>query len=105
MWKVLLVFVLLTTAVMVVRTRRAQSFLPRAAAAPKNETPVKPSFDTDIKPIFQARCQPCHFPGGKVYDQMPFDKAETITRLGAKLFTRIKDQKEQKLIQAFLDNR
>ena len=55
----------------------------------------KPNFETEIKPIFQARCQPCHFQGGKVYDKMPFDKAETITRLGTKLFTRIKDEKEQ----------
>lgn len=59
-------------------------------------------FTAEIKPIFQARCQPCHFPGGKVYDRMPFDKPETITRLGTKLFTRIKDEKEQRLIRVFL---
>ena len=64
---------------------------------------TKPNFDTEIKPIFQARCQPCHFQGGNVYDKMPFDKAETITRLGTKLFTRIKDEKEQRLIREFLD--
>src|SRR5438477_7994495 len=62
----------------------------------------KPDFATQIKPIFQARCQPCHFQGGKVYDKMPFDKAETITRLGTKLFTRIKDEKEQQKIREFL---
>ena len=64
---------------------------------------AKPDFDAEIKPIFQARCQPCHFQGGKVYDKLPFDKAETITRLGTKLFTRIKDEKEQRLIREFLD--
>jgi hypothetical protein len=63
---------------------------------------TKPDFDTQIKPIFQARCQPCHFQGGKVYDSMPFDKPETITRLGEKRFTRIKDEKEQRLIREFL---
>jgi len=67
-------------------------------------TPItKPDFATEIKPIFQTRCQPCHFQGGKVYDKMPFDKAETITRLGTKLFTRIKNEKEQRLIREFLD--
>jgi hypothetical protein len=65
-------------------------------------TTRKPDFATEIKPIFQARCQPCHFPGGKVYDRLPFDKPETITKLGAKLFTRIKDEKEQRLIRDFL---
>lgn len=64
----------------------------------------KPDFDSDIKPIFQARCQPCHFQGGKVYEKLPFDKAETITKLGTKLFTRIKDEKEQQKIREFLDS-
>ena len=65
-------------------------------------SPVKHDFEKEIKPIFQARCQPCHFQGGKVYDKLPFDRPETITRLGTKLFTRIKDEKEQKLIREFL---
>ena len=68
-----------------------------------NVSPAKkPEFESEIKPIFQARCQPCHFQGGKVYDKMPFDKPETIHRLGAKLFTRIKDEKERRMISEFL---
>ena len=62
----------------------------------------KPDFETEIKPIFQARCQPCHFQGGKVYDKMPFDRPETINRLDAKLFTRIKEEKERRIITEFL---
>jgi hypothetical protein len=46
---------------------------------------------------------PCHFQGGQVYDKMPFDKPETITRLGTKLFTRIKDEKQREIIRAFID--
>jgi hypothetical protein len=65
-------------------------------------SPVKHDFEKEIKPIFQARCQPCHFEGGKVYEKLPFDKPGTITKLGTKLFTRIKDEKEQKLIREFL---
>jgi hypothetical protein len=74
-----------------------------AAASLSATKGAKPNFETEIKPIFQAKCQPCHFQGGKVYDKMPFDKPETITRLGTKLFTRIKDEKEQRLIREFLD--
>jgi hypothetical protein len=59
-------------------------------------------FPTQIKPILQAKCQPCHFNGGKVYAQMPFDRPETIKTLGTKLFTRIKDENERKLIRDFL---
>ncbi len=77
----------------------------RASARPSaaSQTTSTPGFDKDIKPILQARCQPCHFQGGQVYEKLPFDKAETITRLGTKLFTRIKDEKERRLIQGFLD--
>ncbi len=63
---------------------------------------AKPDFEKEIKPIFQSRCMPCHFQGGKVYDKLPFDQPGTITRLGTKLFTRIKDEKEQRLIREFL---
>jgi hypothetical protein len=59
-------------------------------------------FEKQIKPIFQSRCQPCHFSGGIMYDRLPFDRAETIHKLGDKLFTRIKEEKEQRLIREFL---
>ena len=63
---------------------------------------TKPDFDREIKPILQSRCMPCHFQGGKVYDKMPFDKPETVSKLGEKMFTRIKDKKEQRMIREFL---
>ena len=59
-------------------------------------------FVTQIKPLLDPKCQPCHFNGGKVYATMPFDRPETIKTLGTKLFTRIKDEKQQQLIRDFL---
>ena len=76
------------------------SMLATSPTASTNAT--KPDFDREIKPILQSRCMPCHFQGGKVYDKMPFDKPETVTRLGEKMFTRIKDEKEQRMIREFL---
>ena len=73
-----------------------------SATAPPAKTGTKPDFDKEIKPILESRCQPCHFQGGKVYDKLPFDRPETITKLGTKMFTRIKDEKEQRLIREFL---
>jgi hypothetical protein len=61
----------------------------------------KVDFETQIKPIV-ARCQPCHFSGGKVYDKLPFDRPDTIKTLGTKLFTRIHDENERRLIREFL---
>jgi hypothetical protein len=80
--------------------RVTPSMLATSPLASTNAT--KPDFDKEIKPIFQSRCMPCHFQGGKVYDKLPFDKPETISKLGTKLFTRIKDEKEQRLIREFL---
>src|SRR5438034_9605761 len=62
----------------------------------------RPTFASDIRPILQSRCQPCHFQGGQMYEKLPFDKPETITKLGTKLFTRIKNEDQQRVIREFL---
>ncbi len=59
-------------------------------------------FDTQLKPIFKSKCMPCHFSGGQMYDRLPFDKPDTIRKLGTKLFTRIKEENERRLIEDFL---
>lgn len=64
--------------------------------------PAKVDFPTQIRPLLEAKCHPCHFNGGKVYQRMPFDRPETIKTLGTKLFTRIKDENERRLIRDFL---
>jgi hypothetical protein len=61
------------------------------------------SFETQVVPLLRARCSPCHFAGGKMYDKLPFDRPGTIRTLGVKLFTRIKDPGDQAVIRAFLD--
>ena len=65
--------------------------------------PIPPTVDfkTQIQPIL-ARCQPCHFAGGKMYERLPFDRPETVVKLGTKLFTRIHDEKQRELIRRFL---
>jgi hypothetical protein len=71
-------------------------------AKPVTTTKARVDFDTQLKPIFQSKCMPCHFSGGKVYDRLPFDKPETIRKLATRLFTRIKDEHDRKLIEDFL---
>jgi hypothetical protein len=61
-------------------------------------------FAHTVQPILTRRCQPCHFEGGKMYARLPFDKAETVDKLGTKLFTRIKDEADRTVIRAFLDS-
>ena len=72
----------------------------RVQEAPAPAKPV--TFAADVQPILEKRCTPCHFPGGVMHAKLPFDKPETIQKLGTKLFTRIKKDEEQKVIRAFL---
>ena len=80
------------------RTTNASPAKPAASSEPK----ARVDFDTQLKPIFQSKCMPCHFSGGKMYDRLPFDKPATIKKLGTRLFTRIKDEPDRKLIEDFL---
>jgi hypothetical protein len=66
----------------------------------KSKSPV--DFDSQIKPILQSKCMPCHFSGGVMYERLPFDRPETIKKLGTKLFTRIQDENHRRLIRDFL---
>ena len=59
-------------------------------------------FQAEIQPIFETHCMPCHFPGGKMYDKLPFDKPETILSHEAGIFKRIKNEKEVALIKEFM---
>src|SRR5690242_10090098 len=80
----------------------AASMSPRSAGA-KTTPPAAPSFEREARPILQARCQPCHFSGGKVYDRLPFDMEDVVRRLGtARLFTRLKGEKDRAVLSAFL---
>ena len=68
-----------------------------------SEGASKGEFDAKVRPILEARCRPCHFADGKMYARLPFDRPETIRKLGsARLFTRLKDEKERAVVRAFL---
>ena len=72
------------------------------AAPTSSVTKARVDFDTQLKPIFQSKCMPCHFSGGQMYDRLPFDKPATIRKLGTRLFTRIKEENDRRLIEDFL---
>lgn len=60
-------------------------------------------YARDVQPIFERNCKPCHFPGGSMHAKLPFDEGATITKLGEKVFSRIKKEEDQKIIRAFLE--
>ena len=61
-------------------------------------------FKSTIQPILQKNCSPCHFPGGKMYEKMPFDKGETIISHEEGALKRFNDKKaDQDLIRQFIE--
>ena len=44
-----------------------------------SDTSLTVNFEKDVLPILKSNCNPCHFPGGKMYETMPFDQATTLT--------------------------
>jgi hypothetical protein len=76
-----------------------------ASTPTASATKARIDFDTQIKPIFVSKCMPCHFQGGQMYDRLPFDRPETIRKLGTRLFTRIKEENDRRLIEDFLSQK
>ena len=60
-------------------------------------------FKTQIQPILQKRCSPCHFPGGKMYERLPFDTASSVFLKKEMILKRIKDEPDNKLIREFIE--
>ena len=86
-----------------IRSVRMPEVVASAATVSTSSAPkARVDFDTQLKPIFQSKCMPCHFSGGKMYDRLPFDNPATIRKLGTRLFTRIKEENERRLIEDFL---
>ena len=61
------------------------------------------NFKTQVQPILQKNCSPCHFPGGKLYEKLPFDKGETIVSHEAGVFKRLKKEDEVRLVKRYID--
>jgi len=69
-----------------------------AAAAPD-------LFATTVRPILSTRCAPCHEPGGKMYERLPFDNADVVASHSTGVFKRIKEPQEKAAIERWLATR
>ena len=70
---------------------------------PKADTVKIISFKAQVMPIFIKNCSPCHFPGGKMYERLPFDQDTTILNHSTAISKRIKDQQENELLMKFIN--
>lgn len=60
------------------------------------------NFSGQVQPIMVRNCSPCHFPGGKMYERMPFDQDTTILNHEAGILKRIKKEEENLVVKTFI---
>jgi hypothetical protein len=68
-------------------------------AVPAAETEARPeiSFEATVRPILAAKCAPCHNPGGKMYERLPFDQPSVVASHAAGVRRRLKGDDLQTL--------
>lgn len=71
-------------------------------APPEIQAAVDPAFAATVRPILVSHCAPCHEPGGKMYDRLPFDRGETIASHREGVLRRIQKPEEKAAIQKWL---
>ena len=63
---------------------------------------TRDTFRAEIAPLLAKRCAPCHNPGGKMYDTLPFDDPATVAGHPEGILKRIKDPAEHALIERWI---
>jgi len=83
-------------------TSPSESAATKPSGTPVMNSTAQVSFENDVLPIFKTNCNPCHFPGGKMYDRMPFDKPATILSHSDGILKRIKKDEQAAVIRQFV---
>jgi hypothetical protein len=80
---------------------------PAAVEAPgATPTPGQPDvFRAEVAPLLARRCAPCHNPGGKMYEALPFDDPATVASHPEGILKRFKDPAEHTLIEQWIASR
>ena len=65
---------------------------PIAVAASPTETPAPDVFVTSVRPMLAQKCAPCHEPGGKLYEKLPFDNRTVVAEHAPGMLKRLKGE-------------
>lgn len=55
-----------------------------------------------VKLLLASNCSPCHVPGGKMYERLPFDNPETVRAHSTSIAGRLKKPEDKKLLEDWL---
>jgi hypothetical protein len=73
-----------------------------AGAPPATPTPQPDLFAATVRPILLERCAPCHEPGGKMYERLPFDNADAVAAHSSGVLKRMKTPDERAAVEKWL---
>lgn len=59
---------------------------------PPAPTAVPDLFAGSVRPILKTHCAPCHEPGGRLYDRLPFDDARVVSSHSPGILRRLKGE-------------
>jgi hypothetical protein len=76
----------------------APAATPAPPASPTG-VPEAISFETSVKPLLARTCTPCHVPGGRMYERMPFDRPETLLSHKEGVLRRLKNPDDHQLME------
>jgi hypothetical protein len=67
------------------------------AAAPEAPaaTPTPDLFATSVRPVLSTKCAPCHEPGGKLYEKLPFDQPSVVASHSAGVLRRLQGENKE----------
>jgi len=61
-----------------------------AAPAPAESKEATDPFRGTVRPVLLSRCAPCHEPGGKMYEKLPFDDGKVVASHSEGILRRLK---------------
>jgi hypothetical protein len=69
--------------------------------APLQTQAMKNGFDP-VKQMLSGNCSPCHIPGGKMYERLPFDNPQTVRAHSTRIAGRLEKPEDKKLLEDWL---
>jgi hypothetical protein len=69
--------------------------------APAQTKPITKGFEP-VKTMLSTTCSPCHNPGGKMYERLPFDDPNTVRTHSAGIAGRLDKPEDKKLLEDWL---
>jgi uncharacterized membrane protein len=69
----------------------------------QSSTDTQKQYDfVQVKEMLSRNCTPCHEPGGKMYEKLPFDNPEVIRTHSEPILKRINKLEDKKLMEDWL---